>query len=880
MEYVKGVPITEYCDATRLSVPQRLELFVQVCLAVQHAHQKGIIHRDLKPSNILVAPYDDKPVPKIIDFGLAKAMHQSLTERTLHTAHEMVLGTPLYMSPEQAQLNNLDVDTRTDIYSLGVLLYELLTGTTPLEKQRLKAAAWDEVRRIIREEDPPRPSTRISSLATLPSLAASRQTEPTRLRNIMRGELDWIVMKALEKDRGRRYETANGFATDVQRFLSGETVLAVPPSPGYRLRKAARKNRAALTTAAAVLVLMLAGVAAVMTVQARANRELRAKNKELATEQAKVEARNRELAAEQARVQARFDMAIKAIETFHTGVSEDALLRNAEFKELRTKLLKEAAGFYAELERLLEAQLDAKSRKTLAEGYSQLAELTTKISDQKDALELHRKALGIRRQLAAEGAGVETRLDVARSLGAVGMLLLSTSDLAGALSAFREQRDLAKALAAESPTDAVRVQLAFGHNGIGHALFRAGRLVEALDPYREALSIYQTLPESRQYRGPGEGPKFGLQLQAGALMSIGSVLDLTGTPADGLESFRKASDIMQKLAEANPDNTSVQEYLARTHENFGTALDRTGKPEEALIASRKASAILQKLVEASPAVTEFQDLLAKIHVKVGTKLLETGKPDVALASFSSAMAISQKLAEISPTVTEFQCDLAWAHSQIGLCLEKMGKPEQAIESYRKSLASSQKTFDVNPAAIRNVALLANAHVELGRMLASRKQFADAFPHLDASVAIREKWLETHPKQAGWEPGISYSRARRGCALIRSGHPSVAARDLRRAVELSASPESQFERSRALALLAGLGADAKSGVTKEEAKTFADQSLAELAAVVKTGGADLRDMSDPDFDGIRGRADFQKLVAEVDAKAEKAPEVKQSPRQNK
>ena len=181
MEYVKGVPITEYCDATRLSVPERLNLFVQVCQAVQHAHQKGIIHRDLKPSNILVAPYDDKPVPKVIDFGLAKAMHQSLTERTLHTAHETVLGTPLYMSPEQAQLNNLDVDTRSDIYSLGVLLYELLTGTTPLEKQRFKEAAWDEIRRIIREEEPPRPSTRLSSSQTLPSLAAGRQTEPAQV---------------------------------------------------------------------------------------------------------------------------------------------------------------------------------------------------------------------------------------------------------------------------------------------------------------------------------------------------------------------------------------------------------------------------------------------------------------------------------------------------------------------------------------------------------------------------------------------------------------------------------------------------------------------------------------------------------------------------
>ena len=229
MEYVKGVPITDYCEAARLRIPQRLQLFVQVCQAVQHAHQKGIIHRDLKPSNILVAPYDDIPVPKVIDFGLAKAMHQSLTERTLHTAHEMVLGTPLYMSPEQAQPNNLDVDTRSDLYSLGVLLYELLTGTTPLEKQRFKEAAWDEVRRIIREEEPPRPSTRLSSATTLPSLAAGRQTEPARLTRLVRGDLDWIVMKALEKDRARRFETAAGFAADVQRYLDGEPVMAAPP---------------------------------------------------------------------------------------------------------------------------------------------------------------------------------------------------------------------------------------------------------------------------------------------------------------------------------------------------------------------------------------------------------------------------------------------------------------------------------------------------------------------------------------------------------------------------------------------------------------------------------------------------------------------------
>jgi serine/threonine protein kinase/WD40 repeat protein len=276
MDYVKGVPITEYCDALRLSIPERLRLFAQVCQAVQHAHQKGIIHRDLKPSNILVALYDDRPVVKVIDFGLAKAMHQSLTERTLHTAHETVLGTPLYMSPEQALLNNLDVDTRSDIYSLGVLLYELLTGSTPLEKQRFKQAAWDEVRRIIREEEPPRPSLRLSSNNTLASLAAGRQIDPASLPNLVRGELDWIVMKSLEKDRARRYETASGLAMDIQRYLTGEPVLAAPPSARYRLRKFAAKHRTALTTASSLGLLLVAGAAFSTWQAVRATRAERA----------------------------------------------------------------------------------------------------------------------------------------------------------------------------------------------------------------------------------------------------------------------------------------------------------------------------------------------------------------------------------------------------------------------------------------------------------------------------------------------------------------------------------------------------------------------------------------------------------------------------
>jgi serine/threonine protein kinase len=264
MELVKGIPITEYCDHEKLSIADRLELFVLVCQAVQHAHQKGIIHRDLKPSNVMVTLHDGVPVPKVIDFGIAKAMGQSLTEKTLYTGFAQLVGTPLYMSPEQAEMSGLDVDTRSDIYSLGVLLYELLTGTTPFDRETLRKAAFDEVRRIIREEEPAIPSARLSTLGeSLSTVSARRKAEPRQLSRAVRGELDWIVMKALEKDRTRRYETANDFADDVLRHLNNQPVEACPPSRLYHLRKFVRRNRSRIAAVGLIGVLGLALAVAV-----------------------------------------------------------------------------------------------------------------------------------------------------------------------------------------------------------------------------------------------------------------------------------------------------------------------------------------------------------------------------------------------------------------------------------------------------------------------------------------------------------------------------------------------------------------------------------------------------------------------------------------
>jgi serine/threonine protein kinase/Tfp pilus assembly protein PilF len=296
MELVKGVPITKYCDEKQLPLPARLELFIQVCQAVQHAHQKGIIHRDIKPNNVLVAEYDNQAVPKVIDFGVAKATAQRLTERTMFTEFGQVLGTMEYMSPEQSKFNQLDIDTRSDIYSLGVLLYELLAGSTPFEGKRLHEAAFDEMLRIIREEEPPKPSTRLSSSDALASIAANRGLEPLKLNRLVRGELDWIVMKSLEKDRNRRYETASGFASDIERHLHEEPVEAGPPSKTYRLRKLARKHRTAIQVGAAFVLLLIATTifSSWQTVRATRAKAVALAEKQRADEQAAVATRTTE----------------------------------------------------------------------------------------------------------------------------------------------------------------------------------------------------------------------------------------------------------------------------------------------------------------------------------------------------------------------------------------------------------------------------------------------------------------------------------------------------------------------------------------------------------------------------------------------------------
>jgi serine/threonine protein kinase/tetratricopeptide (TPR) repeat protein len=725
MELVSGEPITEYCDTKRLSVRARLELFVPVCQAVQHAHQKGIIHRDLKPSNVMVTEVDGRPTPKVIDFGVAKATEQRLTDLSLADTGAIV-GTPTYMSPEQADPSSMDIDTRTDVYALGVILYELLAGSPPIDAKQFKKGAILEMLRMVREVDPPKPSTKVSTSDALPNIAASRDVEPAHLKRALHGDLDWIVMMALEKDRTRRYETANGLAADIQRHLAHEPVVAAPPSRAYRLQKFVRKHRGAVIAASLVLLALLGGLAAVAAVQTVAN--------------ARLAVANNELVKSRAAVQARFELARDAIKTFHTGVSEDFLLKEDKFKELRNRLLKSASDFYERLGALLLNEKDLLSRRALLQANYEVAELTGKVGRKEDALAMHRTVMAGREALMRDSsAGASAALDVARSLLAVGEVLETTGKTGEAQEAYERAGTLLSPSSGPVPLDrASRSVLAASERRRGGLLQAVGKTAEGLAAMVKARALQDELA------GADPSDKDLQPERAQTYSAIGSLLSSTGRTAEALEASQAALAIWQKLVDDHPAVTQFQSDLAGSHASIALLLKRTGKPALAEAEFRTALAIRNKLADDNPAVTEFRSGLAGTHTELGLLLSQTGNAAGAEAQYQKALTLHEKLAEDHPAVPGFRSNLAVSYDDLAGLLENTGKLVQSETHFRQSLAIYEKLADDNPSVIGFRSGSAARHNNLGILLLNMHKYAEAEAELRKALAIQQKLADENP----------------------------------------------------------------------------------------------------------------------------------------
>ena len=758
MELVSGEPITDYCDRQRLPVRARLELFVAVCQAVQHAHQKGIIHRDLKPSNVMVTEVDGRPTPKVIDFGVAKATEFQLTDQSLADTGAIV-GTPTYMSPEQADPSSMDIDTRTDVYALGVILYELLAGSPPIDAKQFKRGAILEMLRMVREVDPPRPSTKVSTADALPSIAASRDIEPAHLKRALQGDLDWIVMKALEKDRTRRYETANGFAADILRHLAHEPVVAAPPSRAYRLRKFVRKHRGAVIAASLVLVTLLGGLAAVAAVQTVANGRLAASLKRETNANAALNEANGQLTKSRAAVQARYELATDAIKTFHTGVSEDFLLKEEKFKDLRNRLLNSASGFYGTLGALLGKETDLASRRALAQANFELAELTNKVGRTEDALAAHRQVLAAREALATEpGADVETKVDVGSSLMVVAGLLAAAGKTDLAEETYHKAVTLLADLARSSPSNrAARAALANCRARMGLLRRQTGRTFDALALFGLARVDQEALADA-----PGASKEARRDL-ASTIHGTALLLAETDRRSESEDEYRKAIALQQTLADDYPAAAAFRYDLAASHNNLGLLLYETDRRSESEAEYRKAIALMQKLADDNPAVTQFRSRLAGNHGNLGLLLMGMGRLPESEAEHRAAITLLQKLADDNPAVIVFRHVLANSHNNLASALSRMGKPTEAEAECRAAVTILGKVVEDDPKVLVNREVLAVTLIQLGSFPLKLGRPAESLDAYGRAFTLFEQLIKENPVVTTYPPNQGRSLVGRGRA---------------------------------------------------------------------------------------------------------------------